>query len=311
MKKEYKFIYEGEESQRIDKWLSEVCEYSRSVIQRLIKDEALSVNGKNVKSNYKVQTGDVVEFVYSEEEMLLEPQEVDFEIVYEDNDLIIVNKPLGLVVHPGVGNKDMTLVNGLLHHFENLSDIDSLRPGIVHRIDKNTTGLLVVAKNNSTHIKLQEMIKNREVKREYIALVHGNISHDTGTIEAPIGRSKLNRQQMCVCEENSKHATTHFDVLGYALDFTLIKCKLETGRTHQIRVHMKYINHPIVGDPVYGQRKTIGDVQLLHAYKLSFNHPQTNEEMNFYAKLPEHFVNVIESLNVEMKEGVEHGNFLG
>ncbi len=311
MKQKHSLTYNEEAFDRIDKWLNEQTEYSRSTIQKLIKDEKLTVNGKSVKANYKLQTGDEIDFTYEEEEMLLIPQDVDFEIVYEDDDIIIINKPLGLVVHPGVGNKDMTLVNGLLKHFENLSSIDTLRPGIVHRIDKNTTGLLVVAKNNQAHTKLQEMIKKREVSREYIALVHGNINHDGGTIDAPIGRSKNNRQQMCVCEENSKSAKTHFEVLGYSLDFTLVRCKLETGRTHQIRVHMKYINHPIVGDPIYGQRKTIGEVQLLHAYKLAFNHPITDEPLTFYAKLPNHFIDIISDVNVTMKEGVDHDHIMG
>ncbi len=311
MKQKHSLVYNENDFDRIDKWVCNNSEYTRSVIQKLIKDEKLTVNNNFVKSNYKLQNGDVIDFVYEEEEMQLIAQDVEFEIVYEDSDIIIVNKPLGLVVHPGVGNRDMTLVNGLLKHFETLSTIDALRPGIVHRIDKNTTGLLVVAKNNKAHTTLQEMIKKREVKREYIALVHGNISHDSGTIDAPIGRCKNNRQQMCVCEDNSKSAITHFDVLGYSLDFTLLRCKLETGRTHQIRVHMKYINHPIVGDPIYGQRKTIGNVQLLHAYKLSFKHPISNEEMTFYAKLPEHFNKVIEEVNVSIKEGVNCDNFMG
>lgn len=311
MTENYRLVYSENSSIRIDKWISENSHFSRSQIQKLIKDGNLFVNNTLVKSNYKLQSGDEISFVYEEQEMNLVPQNVEFEIVFEDEDLIIVNKPLGLVVHPGVGNRDMTLVNGLLHHFEKLSDVDVLRPGIVHRIDKNTTGLLVVAKNNATHIALQEMIKNREVSREYIALVHGNIGHDSGLIDAPIGRNKNNRQQMCVCETNSKHAKTHFDVIGYCLDFTLVKCKLETGRTHQIRVHMKYINHPIVGDPVYGQRKTIGDVQLLHAYKLSFKHPNTNEEHQFYAKLPTHFKTVLTDLNIQTKEGENYDYILG
>lgn len=293
--------YESETSERLDKWLSESTEFSRSVIQKMIKNDNLTVNDKKEKSSYKLQQGDVIEYEFVEEDIELIPQKVDFEIVFEDEHLIVINKPLGLVVHPGVGNRDMTLVNGLLYHFDSLSDIDDIRPGIVHRIDKNTTGLLIVAKTNKVHVMLQEMIKAREISREYIALVHGCIKHSSGTIDAPIGRDKNNRQLMCVCEDNSKASVTHFEVLEKSVDFSLVKCKLETGRTHQIRVHMKYINHPIVGDPVYGYRKTIGDTQLLHAFELRFIHPITNEAMVFNSKLPKHFTNVLEELHFEYK----------
>ncbi len=309
MKNEYNIIYEDVNSSRIDKWLTDNTEYSRSVIQNIIKEGNLFVNGKVVKSSYKLQSGDEINFTYEEKVMDLIPQEVDFDIVYEDDDIIIVNKPLGLVVHPGVGNKDMTLVNGLLHHFDTLSDMDTVRPGIVHRIDKDTTGLLIVAKNNAIHQVLQDMIKSREISREYIALVHGNINHKSGTIDAPIGRDKNNRQVMCICDENSKHAITHFEVIKESMDFTLLKCKLDTGRTHQIRVHMKYIKHPIVGDPIYGYRKTIGNVQLLHAFKLSFVHPVTNEEMEFYADIPQHFLDVIDQVGITKENDDEY--FMG
>ncbi len=304
--KEYRIEFNDELEERVDKWLSDNTEFSRSVIQKLIKDNQLFVNEKNVKSNYKLQSNDIITFTFVEDKMDLIPQKVDFEIIYEDDYLVIVNKPLGLVVHPGVGNRDNTLVNGLLFHFEQLSDMDTIRPGIVHRIDKDTTGLLVVAKTNNIHQLLQNMIKERLISREYIALVHGNIKHTTGTVDAPIGRDKNNRQLMCVCDDNSKHAVTHFEVLERGLDFTLIKCKLDTGRTHQIRVHMKYINHPIVGDPLYGYRKTIGNVQLLHAYKLSFNHPITNEFMSFEANLPVHFKDILDSINIVIGGEYEH-----
>ncbi|MFV0424347.1 MAG: RluA family pseudouridine synthase [Bacilli bacterium] len=293
--------YELNSSSRLDKWLSEETEFSRSIVQKMIKNETLFVNSKLVKSSYQLQYGDVIEYEYIQDTIDLTPQKVDFEIVYEDSNLIVINKPLGLVVHPGVGNKDMTLVNGLLYYFDSLSSLDEVRPGIVHRIDKNTTGLLLVAKTNAVHVMLQEMIKNREVSREYIALVHGNIKHNSGTINAPIGRDKNNRQLMCVCDQNSKDSVTHFEVLEKSIDFSLIKCKLETGRTHQIRVHMKYINHPIVGDPVYGYRKTIGNTQLLHAFRLSFIHPISKEEMIFVCDLPTHFKDVLEELNFEYK----------
>ncbi len=287
-----------ENSIRLDVYLSKNCELSRSEVQRLIKEGNVLVNSKVEKSNYKVCEGDFIILEHVKKEFNLIPQDVEFEIVYEDEHLIVVNKPLGLVVHPGVGNPDMTLVNGLLYHFDSLSDND-IRPGIVHRIDKDTTGLLVVAKNNKVHDLLSEMIKSRELKREYIALVHGNITHTTGTIDAPIGRDKNNRQQMCVTDKNSKHAVTNFEVLEKVLDFTLIKCILDTGRTHQIRVHMQYINHPIVGDMIYGRRKTIGDVQLLHAFRLTFKHPVTNEEIVCSAPIPKHFKDVIKELNFE------------
>lgn len=293
--------YDLETSNRLDKWLSEETEFSRSAIQKMIKNETLTINSKIEKASYKLQHGDVIEYEFVEEEIDLVPQKVDFEIVFEDEHLIVINKPLGLVVHPGVGNKDMTLVNGLLYYFDSLSDVDAVRPGIVHRIDKNTTGLLLVAKTNKIHILLQEMIKDREVSREYIALVHGAIKHNSGTVNAPIGRDTKNRQVMCVCDENSKESVTHFEVLNKTMDFTLLKCKLDTGRTHQIRVHMKYINHPIVGDPVYGYRKTIGKTQLLHAFRLTFKHPITNENMIFKAELPNHFKQVLDDLEMNVE----------
>ncbi len=301
MENKERIVYEENVVNRLDKWLSEETDFSRSVIQKMIKSENLTVNSKVEKASYKLQEGDVIEYVVVEEEIELVAQKVDFEVVYEDEHLIVINKPLGLVVHPGVGNKDMTLVNGLLYHFDKLSTVDSVRPGIVHRIDKNTTGLLIVAKTNKVHVLLQDMIKERTLSRKYIALVHGNIKHTSGTIDAPIGRDKVNRQVMCVCDANSKTATTHFEVLEKSVDFSLIKCMLETGRTHQIRVHMKYINHPIVGDPVYGYRKTIGDTQLLHAFELEFTHPVTGEELCFSAPLPQHFTNVLDDLNINYK----------
>ncbi len=304
----YNFIV-NESGERIDKYLATVSDFSRNEIQNIIKEGNVFVDDKIVKSNYKLSVGEKIEFEYEFSSIDLIPQKVEFEVVFEDDYIIVINKPKGLVVHPGVGNPDMTLVNGLLYKFDKLSD-DEVRPGIVHRIDKDTTGLLIVAKTNKVHTILAEMIKNREVKREYIALVHGNISHKTGTVDAPIGRDKNDRQKMCVTENNSKHAITHFEVLDKVLDFTLIKCQLDTGRTHQIRVHLKYINHPIVGDLVYGRKKTIGEGQLLHAFRLSCNHPVTGENLIFTAKLPSEFKDVLDNLKFQNKGG-NYGNYLG
>ncbi|MFV0498787.1 MAG: RluA family pseudouridine synthase [Bacilli bacterium] len=297
-----KIIYNSETSERLDKWLSINTDFSRSMIVKMINSNLVIVNSKVVNPSYKLQDGDIITYEEFIEESCMKAQEIDFEVMYEDDYLVIINKPVGLVVHPGVGNKDKTLVNGLLYYFNNLSDVDETRPGIVHRIDKDTTGLLIVAKTNKVHELLQLMIKNREVSRNYLALVHGNIKHHTGTIDAPIGRDKNNRQLMCVCNNNSKNAITHFEVIENHFNFTLLKCKLETGRTHQIRVHMKYINHPIVGDCVYGYKKTIGKTQLLHAYKLEFMHPIFKKNMKFECRLPNHFKNVLDDLNFKYKE---------
>ena len=224
------------------------------------------------------------------------PEKMDLDIVYEDDDLMVINKPSGLVVHPSSGHFSGTLVNGLLAYTNNLSTTNGyIRPGIVHRIYKDTSGLLVVAKNNKAHEKLAVQLKDKTLSRIYVALVHGKINHDTGTIDAPIGRDLNDRKKMCVTEENSKEAITHFKVLERFNNATLIECKLETGRTHQIRVHMNYIDHPIVNDPVYGyKRKTTSFGQMLHAKEIGFIHPTTGKSMTFKCEPPKEFNDIVE-----------------
>lgn len=282
-----------EGGERIDKFLSQVpdCDWSRTQLQGWIKDGNVQVNGKAVKGNYKVHEGDEISLkVPPPVELDLQAEPMDLHIVYEDQDVVVVNKPRGMVVHPAPGNYSGTLVNGLLYHCKDLSGINGvLRPGIVHRIDKDTSGLLMVAKNDKAHESLAAQLKDHTVTRRYVAIVHGKIPHERGTIDAPIGRDPKNRQQMAVVFENSKNAITHFAVLERYQDYTLVDCKLETGRTHQIRVHMKYINHPLVGDAKYGPTTNeFGlDGQALHARDLGFIHPTTGEYLEFTAPLPD------------------------
>lgn len=285
---------------RIDKVLSELLpDFSRSRIQQLIEEENILVNDVKVKSNYKVKTGDIISGeIPEDEELEVEPEEMDLDILYEDHDVIVINKPKGMVVHPGAGNTKHTLVNGLLAHCKDLSGINGvLRPGIVHRIDKDTSGCLVVAKNDNAHQNLSEQLSTKTMKRTYIALVHGVLPHNVGTIEAPIGRDKNDRQKMTVTSVGSRPAVTHFKVLKRYNDMTLVECQLETGRTHQIRVHFQYIGYPIVGDPKYSIRNTPETQgQCLHAYKIEFVHPRTNELMQFSAEMPDVFKKVLEEL---------------
>lgn len=285
---------------RIDKVLSELLpDFSRSRIQQLIEEENILVNDVKVKSNYKVKTGDIISGeIPEDEELEVEPEEMDLDILYEDQDVIVINKPKGMVVHPGAGNTKHTLVNGLLAHCKDLSGINGvLRPGIVHRIDKDTSGCLIVAKNDNAHQNLSEQLSTKTMKRTYIALVHGVLPHNVGTIEAPIGRDKNDRQKMTVTSVGSRPAVTHFKVLKRYNDMTLVECQLETGRTHQIRVHFQYIGYPIVGDPKYSIRNTPETQgQCLHAYKIEFVHPRTNELMQFSAEMPDVFKKVLEEL---------------
>jgi len=284
-------------NKRIDKYLSEELEYSREFIQKLITNNLVFVNSKNVKASYKVLINDLIEI--KDEELKTEidilPVKMDLNIVYEDDYLIIINKPSGLVVHPGSGNYDNTLVNGLMYYTKNLSDINGeVRPGIVHRIDKDTSGLIMVAKTNKAHELLAEDFKNKNIKREYIALLDGVFKNSSATIDAPIGRDKTNREKMAVIDLNSKSAVTHMKVLKRYENNTLVSCVLETGRTHQIRVHMSYINHPVINDPVYG--KQINDYgQLLHAGYLGFNHPITKEFLEFNCPLETEFLNILDT----------------
>lgn len=289
----------GEQSGRIDKVLSqELADYSRSQIQQWLKEERVKVNGTTVKANYKVKAGDQVTIAVPEPTVLeLTPENIPLEIVYEDEDVAVVNKPQGMVVHPSAGHPNGTLVNALLFHMQDLSYInDVIRPGIVHRIDKDTSGLLMIAKNDFAHESLAKQLKEKTSLRKYVALVHGVIPHEKGVIDAPIGRSKTDRKMQAVIEEG-KPAVTHFQVLERFADFTLVELQLETGRTHQIRVHMKYIGYPLAGDPVYGPKKTLpGKGQFLHARLLGFEHPRTGAFLTFEAPLPEFFQKTLEKL---------------
>lgn len=290
-----KIEYQKEVNTRIDTYLIEELQLSRSKIQNMIKEKKILVNDKPVKNSYLLKKGDqILSEEYVEEEMKAVPEKMDLDIVYEDEDVIVVNKANGIVVHPAVGNKNGTLVNGLLYHSK-LSDINGeFRPGIVHRIDAYTTGLLVVAKNNEAHLSLAKQLEEKTTTRKYIALVHGVVNTDTGTIDAPIGRDKLDRKKMAVTDVNAKKAVTHFKVLERYKDTTLIELQLETGRTHQIRVHMAYIGYPVVNDPVYGKRKLIDHTgQCLHAATLGFIHPRTGKYMEFAAPLPECFIHIL------------------
>ena len=297
-----KIVVEENKQERLDSFLAQNTEFSRSKITKLIKEGQILVNGSKVKAGYALRENDEIVIDYVEEEMKAEPENLNLDIVYEDEDVIVVNKPNGMVVHPAIGNPNGTLVNGLMYHSKNLSTINGeFRPGIVHRIDADTTGLLMVAKNDNAHMKLAKQLEEKTAHRIYYAIVEGVINNETGTIDAPIGRDNRDRKKMAVCEENSKHAVTHFRVIERYKRATLIELKLETGRTHQIRVHMKYIGHPVVNDPVYGNRKMIFDQsgQCLHAKELGFVHPVTNEFMKFDSDLPECFVNIMEMLKNE------------
>ena len=281
---------------RIDKFLGETTEYTRSKIQKMIENKNVLVNGKEVKPSYILKENDNLEITEYIEETDILPENIPLDIYYEDDDLIVVNKPSGMVVHPAPGNYTGTLVNALLYHTNNLSTINTnVRPGIVHRIDADTSGLLLVAKNDKSHNILADAIQKKETVREYIALVEGIITEDTATIDAPIGRDINNRKKMCVTSSNSKDAVTHIKVLERYNKATLIRCKLETGRTHQIRVHLNYINHPVVNDPVYGYKKIIDEKfgQMLHAEKLGFVHPTTKEYMEFTAPVPDKFNEIL------------------
>lgn len=284
---------------RLDKACSEIfSDYSRSQIKLLLDGGNITVNGKTEKAKYKVKSGDVIRLEEPETKTLeLRPENIPLDIVYEDDDVIVINKPQGMVVHPAPGHDEHTLVNALLYHCP-LSTINgTFRPGIVHRIDKDTSGLLMVAKNDKAHRSLAKQLKDKTNIREYVALVHGRIAEDEGTINAPIGRSLKDRKKQAVVKDG-RNAVTHFEVLKRYRDYTLVKCILETGRTHQIRVHMKYIGHPLVGDPLYGPKKTIkGNGQFLHAGKLGFVHPTTGKLLIFEAPLPKIFQECLEKLD--------------
>lgn len=299
------FAFAVEENQvglRLDKYLAEQFpDKTRTSLQKLIDNQAVLVNGQESSKNYKLKAQDCVTVEIPEPvELDVRPQNIPLEIVYEDDALLVVNKPKGMVVHPAPGNPDGTLVNALLYHCgDSLSGINGvIRPGIVHRIDKNTSGLLMIAKNDAAHQSLAAQIKEHSFLREYEAVVYGRVQEDTGTVCAPIGRSKADRKKMCVTAQNSKEAVTHFTVLRRYRRFTYIRCRLETGRTHQIRVHMAYLGHPVAGDEVYGPKKVITQLngQCLHAKVLGFVHPVTGQWMQFDSDLPDYFIRFLASL---------------
>ncbi|WP_298193409.1 RluA family pseudouridine synthase [uncultured Streptococcus sp.] len=283
---------------RLDKALADLTELSRSQANEAIKNGNILVNGKAVKAKYSVKEGDLVTYDLPEPEVLeYEAEDIPLDIVYEDDDVAVVNKPQGMVVHPSVGHTSGTLVNALMYHIHDLSSINGVvRPGIVHRIDKDTSGLLMIAKNDRAHQALAEELKDKKSLRKYLAIVHGNISNDRGVIEAPIGRSEKDRKKQTVTAKG-KPAVTHFKVLERFGNYTLVELTLETGRTHQIRVHMAYIGHPVAGDPLYGPRKTLkGNGQFLHAQTLGFTHPTTGESLRFSVEPPAIFQETLENL---------------
>ncbi|WLR43605.1 RluA family pseudouridine synthase [Bacillus carboniphilus] len=298
-------VLSEEKGQRLDKVLAQFnSEWSRTFVQSLIKEGHITVNGALPKTNYKCQAGDQVTITIPEPEPLeILPEKLDLDIVYEDEYVLVVNKPRGMVVHPAPGHSSGTLVNGLMAHCNDLSGINGvMRPGIVHRIDKDTSGLLMVAKNDLAHESLVKQLVAKTVTRKYLAIVHGDIAHDQGTIDAPIGRDPKDRQKMTVTNEYSRDAVTHFDVIERYGNYSFIECKLETGRTHQIRVHMKYIGHPLAGDPKYGPRNTLAiEGQALHAATLGFVHPKTKEYLEFEAEMPQEMTKLIS----ELKNGVD------
>jgi len=298
-------VPEEQEDVRIDRYLAESCEsLSRSYIQKLLKNGEVLVDGKAVKASYRVCPGDQVlvdipEAVQPE----IQAQDMELDILYEDSDVILVNKPKGMVVHPAAGHLNDTLVNGLMAHCrDQLSGINGvMRPGIVHRIDMDTTGVLIACKNDFAHNQIAAQLKEHSITRKYLAVVHGVIKEDEGTVDAPIGRHPVERKKMSVNEKNGRHAVTHYRVLRRFSGYTYIECQLETGRTHQIRVHMASIGHPLVGDEVYGPRKCPFSLQgqTLHAAVLGFIHPRTGEYLEFWAPLPEYFEKLLKKLENE------------
>lgn len=283
--------------ERIDKYLAEELGISRSTVKKMIDEGFVLVNGKEVKASLILSEADEL-FVKDGfiKEASFEAEDIPINIVYEDDDLLVINKKSGMVVHPGNGNTSGTLVNALMHYTKNLSNKEAFRPGIVHRIDKDTSGLMLVAKNDKAHDILAEGFKNKTIKREYIALVCGVIGEDSGVIDAPIGRDAKDRKKMCVTSKNSKKAVTHFKVLKRYEDYTLLRLILDTGRTHQIRVHMKYIGHPVYNDPVYG--KAYNDFgQFLHSASIDFEQPTTHEHLHFECDVPKEFQDFLDTLN--------------
>ena len=301
-----KWTAECGEEERLDKYLSTVSGISRTRIQELAKSGLIFVNGKAVKAGFKLSSGDEISCDVPEEEVIdIAAEDIPLDILYEDSDIIVINKPKGMVVHPAVGNYSGTLVNALMYHCTDLSGINGvIRPGIVHRIDKDTTGCIVACKNDAAHVAISKQLENKTCRRTYQAIVMGNIVHDSGVIDAPIGRDPRDRQKMTVTDKNSRNAVTHFRVLKRFKNACHVECTLETGRTHQIRVHMKYIGHPVMGDEKYGKKCRYMDTQgqVLHASDLYLVHPATGEEMHFSAPLPDYFVKLLEILEKESEK---------
>lgn len=295
---QFSFVVSDQESGRLDKVVTNhYPDLTRSKIQNLIKQEQILVNQAPTTNRYKVSENDVIDVTLPDPvEVSVKPEKMNLDIVFEDDDVIVVNKPQGMVVHPAPGHENGTLVNGLLDHAPLATVNGELRPGIVHRIDKDTSGLLMVAKNDQAMLSLSAQLKAKTNQRKYLAIVHGNFKEEAGTINAPIGRSKKDRKKMAIVEDG-RPAVTHFKVLERFTDYTLIECELETGRTHQIRVHLKYIGHPVAGDPLYGPRNTLkGNGQFLHAKLLGFKHPRTGEELAFEVDPPQIFQDTLSKL---------------
>lgn len=295
-------ITKDDQEKRIDTFLvSNLTDISRSRIQKLIEENQITVNDKNINKNYKLKENDsIIIQIQQPKEIEILPENIPLDIIYEDNDVILVNKPQNMVVHPANGHYTHTLVNGLMYHCkDNLSGINGvMRPGIVHRIDKDTSGILIVAKNDKAHNSLSNQLKDHSMTRVYYAVVCGNLKNDKGTINAPIGRHPIDRKKMAVTLKNSKNAVTHYEVINRFKKYTLIRLKLETGRTHQIRVHMSHIGHPLLGDIVYGNQKQPFNLtgQTLHAKILGFLHPTTNKYMEFETHLPNYFEDILKKL---------------
>ena len=301
-----KIIFEiSEEGKRLDLYIAERTELTRTRIQQLIKDGNINVNNKKSKPSYKVEKNDFIEMIIPDEkEIDLIPENINIKILYEDSDIAVIDKEAGIVVHPSHGHESGTLVNAVMYHIKDLSGINGeIRPGIVHRLDKDTSGLLIIAKNDTAHLRLSEMFGSSGIRKTYIAILKGKINKESGKLETLIGRDPKDRKKMAVVKTNGKTAITYFQVLDKNEKFSLVKVNIQTGRTHQIRVHMKYLGYPVLGDSVYGRDKKIAGRQMLHAYKLEFLHPVTQKAMKIISELPQDFEKALKETGLEM------GNF--